>query len=93
MNPYQPSTPRVAFGVAAVAMTLITIGLSVIAPARMDFGTQEVRVLAASPARMPATEAVAETTRIERIDVVGVREPKLTVVQLRSAPPKRKQQS
>ena len=36
MNHYEPLSPRVAFGIAAVAMTAITIGVSVVMPAKMD---------------------------------------------------------
>ena len=32
MNSYQPSTPRTAFGVLAIALTLVTFSLSVVAP-------------------------------------------------------------
>ena len=47
MNRYQPSSPRVAFGIAAIAMTVITIGVSVVMPARMDSDSREPRMLAA----------------------------------------------
>ena len=36
MHRYEPSTPRVAFGIAAVAMTAITIGVLVVMPAKMQ---------------------------------------------------------
>ena len=32
MNSYQPSTPRTAFGVLAIALTFVTFSLSVVAP-------------------------------------------------------------
>ena len=32
MNSYQPSTPRTAFGLLAVALTAVTFSLSVVAP-------------------------------------------------------------
>jgi len=36
MHRYETSTPRVAFGIAAVAMTAITIGVLVVMPVRME---------------------------------------------------------
>ena len=46
MNDYQPSTPRVALGIAAVAITAITLAVAVILPAQMDSGSREPRMLA-----------------------------------------------
>ena len=72
MNDYQPSTPRVALGIAAVAITVITIAVSVILPAQMDSGSREPRMLAASKVTAPAFKGLATVTRI---DVVAAREP------------------
>ena len=72
MNRYEPSTPRAAFAIAAIALTAMTLGLSVIIPARMD----------ASPAS-PATVVDADApTRVERIDVIAIREPKVASVRV-----------
>ena len=73
MNRYETSIPRVAFGIAAVAMTGITIGVLVVIPAKMDFGSREARMLAASKVTTPASTGVV--TGSESIDVVAVREP------------------
>ena len=35
MNGYQPSTPRTALGLLAFAMTVVTFGLLVVAPATL----------------------------------------------------------
>ena len=59
MNRYEPSVPRVAFGIAAVAMTAITIGMSVIIPAKMDSDRREPHMLAASKVTTPASTDVA----------------------------------
>ena len=68
---YEPSIPRVAFGFAAAAMTVITIAVSVILPAQMDSGRHKAHLLAASNAT-PASVGVATVTSI---DVVATREP------------------
>ena len=36
MNRYEPGTPRTTLGVAALALTALTIGLLVVAPATME---------------------------------------------------------
>ena len=72
MNQYEPSIPRVALGIATVAMTVITIAASVILPAQMDSGSREPRMLAASKATAPASIGLATVTSIE---VVAKREP------------------
>ena len=59
MNHYEPSVPRVAFGIAAVAMTAITIAVSVIMPSKMDSDSREPRMLAASTVTTPASTDVA----------------------------------
>ena len=91
MNRYETSNPRAALSIAAVAMTAITLGLSVIVPAKVDYNRHELGALAASTAVAPAsTEVDAAPLRIE---VLGVRTPELVSVQARSALLKRKQQS
>jgi hypothetical protein len=64
MTRYKPSIPHAAFGIAAIAMTAITIGLLVVLPAKMESGSQEVRTLAASKAATTAsTEVVISQPR------------------------------
>jgi hypothetical protein len=90
MNRYEPSIPRAAFGVAAIAMTALTISMAVILPAWMEPGYQEVGTLAASRAVSPApTEVVIHPARI---NVVGVRGRELVSAQVRDVDPKCKQQ-
>ena len=91
MNRYQTSGPRKIFAIAAVAMTAITIGLSVVVPAKMQSGDRAPRTLAASGITTPApVEVVASPLRIE---VVGIRDPVLMSVHVRHVPAKRKQES
>ena len=71
MNHCEPSVPRVAFGIAAVAMTAITIGVSVIMPAKMDSDSHEPRMLAASTVTTPPDVAAGSAS----IDVAAVHEP------------------
>jgi hypothetical protein len=90
MNRYQISSPRKAFAIASVAMTAITVALSVVVPAKMRSNAGDVRTLAAIKVVAPAPVAAA-TGRLH-IDVVGIREPEFASVQVPS-PPKRKQES
>ena len=88
MNRYEPSIPRVAFSIAAVAMTAITIGVSVVIPAKMDSGSREPRMLAASKVDLPACTGVVAGSA--SIDVVAVHERGLATVPCTSSKPNRK---
>ena len=91
MNPYQISSPRKIFAIAAVAMTAITIGFSVVVPTQIQSGSRDARTMTASKAMtaVPAEVVVGPL----RVEVIGVRDPELVSVQVRSAPPKRKHES
>ena len=94
MNRYETSIPRAALGLAAAALAAMTMGLSVIAPAKMGSGDQEARSLAAARAVPPASAEA--TVGLTRIDVIAIREPSLATMQVRHiqpVSPKRKQQS
>jgi hypothetical protein len=79
MKRYERSTPRTAFALAAVALTAMTLGLSVFVPARIDVNAA------------PAETIIADApTRVERIDVIAVRQSKVASTQGRIA--RRKQQ-
>lgn len=72
MNNYQSSTPRVALGIAAVAMTAVTFGVFIVMPAMVESGGEGVRTQAVAKVVIPdATEVVIIPARIE---VLGVRE-------------------
>ena len=91
MNAYHTSTPRAALAIAAIALTALTLGVSVVAPAKMEPGSSEAAPLAAQNTVAPAAiQAVIDPARIE---VIGVREPGFLPVQARNVPAKRKQQS
>ncbi len=78
MKRYEPSIARVVFGIAAVAMTAITIGVAVIIPAKMDSAGRESPTLAASKLSTPASAGVVAGSA--SIDVVAVHEPELSTV-------------
>lgn len=88
MNRYQPLIPRVAFGIAAVAMTAITIGVSVVMPAKMDSDSPEPRMLEALTVTAPAS--TGDVTGSESIDVVAVHRAGLSTVPCTSTEPNRK---
>jgi hypothetical protein len=78
MNRYKTSTPRAAFALAAIALTAMTLGLSVIVPAHVE----------ASKTEAPTTIVVSDApTRVARIDVVAVREPQVAAVPVRAQRP------
>jgi hypothetical protein len=88
MNRYQTSIPRVAFGIAAVAMTAITIGVSVVMPARMGSDSPEPRMLEALTVTAPTS--TGDVTGSESIDVVAVHEAGLSAVPCTLSHPDRK---
>jgi hypothetical protein len=88
MNRYEPLIPRVAFGIAAVAMTAITIGVSVIMPAKMDFDSPEPRVLESLTVTAPAS--TGDVTGSDSVDVVAVHKAGLSAVPCISQQPNRK---
>jgi hypothetical protein len=51
---YETRTPRVAFAIAAVAMTAITLGVSVILPAKLELASHEARIVDAARTVPPA---------------------------------------
>jgi hypothetical protein len=88
MNRYEPLIPRVAFGIAAVAMTAITIGVSVIMPVKIDSDSPEPRMLEALTVTAPAS--TGDVTGSESIDVVAVHKAGLSAVPCISPQPNRK---
>jgi hypothetical protein len=64
MNVYRPTTPRTALGLAAVAMTTITMGLLVVLPATVDSVKADTYVLGEAM-RAPIEDAISPA----RIDV------------------------
>ena len=75
MYRYQPSTPRAAIGLAALAMTVLTIGIAVVLPSEMQSGGENVATYTAASAVAPAPIEVAIVPA--RIDVIAERSPSL----------------
>jgi len=71
MNRHSIAIPRAAFGLAAVAMTALTLAIAVVMPATLDSLRGDARVRAVSEGA--PVRAAADSNRL-RIDVVGVRE-------------------
>ena len=87
MNRYPSSTPRAAFGITAIALTALTIGLAVVVPARMSPGYPALGTVLAAQAVAPATTEVAIIPG--RITVIGVRESTVAAGSPTAAPAKR----
>jgi hypothetical protein len=69
MNGYESRIPRIAIGVAAIALSAITLGLTVFLPASVNSERYESALLAAAKAAAPSPVEVAIIPA--RIDVVG----------------------
>jgi hypothetical protein len=86
MKTYRPTNLRPAFGIAAVAMAILTLALSVVAPAKLD-----------SDARLTAAARTAGATEVAispaRIDVIAVREAPMVTTQATTVPPPRRDAS
>ena len=81
MNHYQSNAPRFTIAFAAIALTVVTIGAAVIAPARMNFRSHEVPVVAlTSEASDVKGPSAGDAARVETIDVTAVREARLVTV-------------
>jgi len=73
MYRYQTYTPRAAIGLAAVAMTVITIGVAVVLPSEVVSGARNPAASATEYAASPAPIEVAIVPA--RIDVIADRSP------------------
>jgi hypothetical protein len=85
MNRYETSIPRVALGIAAVAMTTITLAVAVVMPAQTVSDSREPG-LAAKPTAPASRRVVADSATT---DVVAVREPSLSAAPCPSPQPSR----
>ena len=90
MNRYHNPIPRAAFAIAAFTLTALTLSVSIVAPAKMDFTAQAGDALAARQAVAPSATEVVD---VGRIGVIAVREPALVPVLAHGVPARHKQQS
>jgi hypothetical protein len=67
MNDYKPASRHAAFGAAAVALAAMTIGLTVVLPAKMDSAQEPRRAVAPQITDAPTVDADAGPLRIEVI--------------------------
>ena len=74
MPTYQASTPRVAFAIAAAAMTAITMSVFVVMPAGMPADAHWLQSSTLASSKVD-TGASASAVPVARIDVAAVREP------------------
>ena len=91
MQRYQHPTPRAMFGVIAVALTALTIGLFAVLPAETGPSgrAQEIATAASAPRAAQSEALPAELRYIAPIEVVAVRAPKVISAQERAMPAKR----
>lgn len=59
MNRYETSMPRMSFGLAAIALSVVTLGLTVMLPASLTSGRDDNPSLAASKATTPTAIEVS----------------------------------
>jgi hypothetical protein len=80
MKDYETKTPRATFAVAAAALTALTIGGTVLWPAQVDANRANAAMLAVADRDAPAATAMAaDMPHVDRIDVIAVREPRMSV--------------
>ena len=89
MKSYEFTTPRAAFGIAAVAMTALTFGLSVGAPLKASTAAHGAAPVVAQSAATPMPTEVAIVPA--RIDVVAARTQQKAIGAVWHAQPKRGQ--
>jgi nucleoside permease NupC len=70
MNAYKSDTPRAAFVLAALAMTVLTVVASILVPANIDSGASRSSVLAQSS--VPAAAAGVSASDFTRGDALVV---------------------
>jgi len=91
MKTYEANLPRGILGLAAVALTVATLGLGVVLPAALGPGEQAQAVAASAEyARERTFRASAPDVRyIEPIEVVAIRDRNVSAAQESGAPRKR----
>jgi len=87
MKRYDFPTPRLAFGAAAVALTALTLGVSLVAPANLGTARDAVPVTAAADEPYRTVVIVTPT----RVDVIAVRTSTTASAPARDGRPNRRQ--
>lgn len=65
MKRFEPSTPRAAAAVAALAMTLITFGLAIVVPATIEAGGDDDRAQATNAVSRTSTDRVLVAANVD----------------------------
>ena len=86
MNRYEPGTPRTALGMAAIALTALTVGLLVVVPAKMDVSPDALTLARINAAHPPIEVAITPA----RIEVIGVRDREVAAAEDGAVVPKAK---
>ena len=86
MNRYETSMPRMAFGFAAIALSAVTLGLTVLLPASLNSGRGDDASVAASKAAAPT--AIEVSIVPARIVVTGECEQNMAFEAARRAAPR-----
>ena len=69
MNRYETPMPRMSFGLAAIALSVVTLGLTVMLPASLNSGRGDNAAVSAANSATPA--AIEVSIIPARIDVTG----------------------
>lgn len=75
MKNYNPPAPRVASGLAAIAMVGVTMGVLVVLPAKFDSLSEEPYTLAAARAATMAMTGAPSPARVDGLDMDGAKHP------------------
>jgi hypothetical protein len=84
---YETSNHRIAFGSAAVALTVLGLGLLLVVPATIAPSTHESHPAASSQAAAAANEGDGRL----RVEVIAVREPHVVATQVRTQAKRRQE--
>jgi hypothetical protein len=85
MSRYETSMPRMSFGLAAIALSVVTLGLTVMLPASLNSGHGDTASLAAAKSAAPT--AVEVSIVPARIVVTGECEQNMAYEPARRAAP------
>lgn len=88
MNRYQSSTPRAVAAAVAIAMTVLTVGVAVIAPAKSS-SSREAAAAAVTAAAARQAAPIEVVILPARIDVIGYPEKRVAVESGNAVPAKR----
>ena len=92
MNTYETKIPRITMGLAALALTALTLGIGVALPVTTGTGERALQSASMTGAPADAPTAVSPVRYIESIEVVAVRDRNVSAAQETSVQRKRRTQ-